>query len=53
MSRFECPEAIVEEPSAECAVELQLKPRTRDLGGFQVRRALPSAQRQMVGPFIA
>lgn len=28
-------------------------PRTRDLGdGFQVRRALPSAQRRMVGPFV-
>ncbi len=26
-------------------------PRTRDLGGFEVRRALPSAQRRMVGPF--
>ena len=27
-------------------------PRGTDLGGFQVRRALPSAQRRMVGPFI-
>jgi redox-sensitive bicupin YhaK (pirin superfamily) len=27
-------------------------PRARDLGSFEVRRALPSAQRQMVGPFI-
>jgi redox-sensitive bicupin YhaK (pirin superfamily) len=28
-------------------------PRTRDLGdGFEVRRALPSAQRRMVGPFV-
>ena len=27
-------------------------PRARDLGGFSVRRALPSSQRQMVGPFI-
>jgi len=27
-------------------------PRARDLGSFAVRRALPSAQRQMVGPFI-
>jgi len=25
---------------------------TKDLGGFEVRRALPSAQRRMVGPFI-
>lgn len=27
-------------------------PRARDLGGFEVRRALPAPQRQMVGPFI-
>ncbi len=26
--------------------------RARDLGGFEVRRALPSVARQMVGPFI-
>ena len=26
--------------------------RERDLGGFAVRRVLPSAERQMVGPFI-
>jgi len=26
--------------------------RARDLGGFEVRRALPTARRQMVGPFI-
>jgi hypothetical protein len=34
------------------AVEQVIVPRARDLGGFEVRRALPSAQRQMVGPFI-
>ena len=27
-------------------------PRSRDLGDFEVRRALPAPQRQMVGPFI-
>ncbi len=27
-------------------------PRAHDLGGFEVRRALPATQRQMVGPFI-
>ena len=27
-------------------------PRARDLGGFEVRRALPHGKRQMVGPFI-
>src|SRR3954451_12905659 len=34
------------------AIEMVIVPRARDLGGFEVRRALPSAQRQMVGPFI-
>ncbi|HSK29848.1 MAG TPA: pirin family protein, partial [Candidatus Limnocylindria bacterium] len=34
------------------AVESVIVPRARDLGGFEVRRVLPSSQRQMVGPFI-
>ena len=34
------------------AIEAVIVPRARDLGGFEVRRALPSAERQMVGPFI-
>jgi redox-sensitive bicupin YhaK (pirin superfamily) len=34
------------------AIETVIVPRARDLGAFDVRRALPSAQRQMVGPFI-
>jgi redox-sensitive bicupin YhaK (pirin superfamily) len=34
------------------AIEVMIVPRARDLGGFEVRRALPSPKRQMVGPFI-
>lgn len=35
------------------ALETVIVPRTRDLGdGFEVRRALPSAQCRMVGPFV-
>jgi hypothetical protein len=34
------------------AVETVIVPRSRDLGGFSVRRALPAAERRMVGPFI-
>jgi redox-sensitive bicupin YhaK (pirin superfamily) len=34
------------------AVELIIVPPTRDLGGFEVRRALPNRRRHMVGPFI-
>ncbi|GAA6206964.1 pirin family protein [Cognatishimia sp. WU-CL00825] len=33
-------------------IETLIVPRARDLGGFEVRRALPSPQRQMVGPFV-
>ena len=34
------------------SIETMIVPRARDLGGFEVRRALPSPKRQMVGPFI-
>lgn len=34
------------------AVETVIVPRAGDIGGFEVQRALPSKQRQMVGPFI-
>ncbi|MEB3418868.1 pirin family protein [Salipiger marinus] len=34
------------------AIDTLIVPRARDLGGFEVRRALPAPQRQMVGPFI-
>jgi redox-sensitive bicupin YhaK (pirin superfamily) len=43
----DCPEA-----SGLDAIETLIIPRTRDLGGFEVRRALPAPKRQMVGPFI-
>ncbi|MEM9027669.1 MAG: pirin family protein [Pseudomonadota bacterium] len=33
-------------------IEQVIVPRARDLGGFEVRRALPSVGRKMIGPFI-
>ena len=40
-------------PAPGCdALETLIIPRARDIGGFEVRRALPSLKRQMVGPFI-
>jgi len=33
-------------------IELVIEQRRRDLGGFEVGRVLPFAQRRMVGPFI-
>ncbi|MEO7337135.1 MAG: pirin family protein, partial [Caldimonas sp.] len=39
--------------STDARIEAVVIPRTTDLGdGFTVRRALPSAQRRMVGPFV-
>ena len=34
------------------AIETLIIPRSHDVGGFEVRRALPSARRRLVGPFI-
>ncbi|WP_370211966.1 pirin family protein [Roseovarius sp.] len=42
-----CPEA-----GSLDAIETLIVPRARDLGAFEVRRALPAPKRQMVGPFI-
>jgi redox-sensitive bicupin YhaK (pirin superfamily) len=42
-----CPDAIGID-----AIETLIIPRARDLGDFEVRRALPAPKRQMVGPFI-
>ena len=34
------------------AIEMMIIPNARDIGGFEVRRALPTARRRLVGPFI-
>lgn len=39
-----CPDAVGID-----AIETLIIPRARDLGGFEVRRALPAPKRQMVG----
>lgn len=39
---LDCPEAV----------EMVILPRTGDIGNFEVRRALPFREKQMVGPFI-
>ena len=37
----------------QSALETVVIPRTRDLGdNFEVRRALPTSQKRMVGPFV-
>src|SRR6266852_700499 len=43
----------ISSPARDLAVEQVILPPIRDLGdGFKVRRALPSAQRRTVGPFL-
>jgi redox-sensitive bicupin YhaK (pirin superfamily) len=39
-------------PSHHPNVEAVIIPRAHDIGGFEVRRALPARERQMIGPFI-
>ena len=34
------------------ALELEIEPRLRDIGGFAVRRVLPWVRRRHVGPFV-
>jgi len=34
------------------AVATVIVPRARDIGGFEVRRALPAVERRMIGPFV-
>ncbi|MGE0848518.1 MAG: pirin family protein [Hyphomicrobiaceae bacterium] len=43
---------VAGDPRTCDAIAHVIVPRARDLGGFQVRRALPAAEKQMVGPFI-
>ncbi len=52
MSWQDCPAPTDQDAPACPAVEMTLVPRTHDIGGFEVRRALPSRHRRMVGPFI-
>lgn len=47
-----CPDPTLGVPTSVDAIETLIVPRAVDLGGMEVRRALPSTKRQMVGPFI-
>jgi redox-sensitive bicupin YhaK (pirin superfamily) len=33
-------------------IEMEIVPRAHDVGGFEVHRALPAKEKQMIGPFI-
>jgi redox-sensitive bicupin YhaK (pirin superfamily) len=46
------PDPAPGDAAAGDAIDLVIVPRSVDLGGFSVRRALPHVKRRMVGPFI-
>src|SRR6202140_3263714 len=52
MSFFPAKDPAFGDARASDAVAQIIVPRSVDLGGFQVHRALPSARSRMVGPFI-
>ena len=52
MSFFPCPDPVLGDKTSVDAVETLVIPRTSDIGGLEVRRALPTAKRRLVGPFI-
>jgi hypothetical protein len=52
MSHLETHDPVPGDARSCQAIEHVIVPRARDLGGFEVRRALPALQKQMVGPFI-
>src|SRR5215210_3944497 len=52
MSWSPCPDPVPGDRVSADAIEMLIIPRAVDLGEMQVHRALPSAKRQMVGPFI-
>jgi redox-sensitive bicupin YhaK (pirin superfamily) len=52
MSFFPAKDPAAGDAPACDAIDLVIVPRTADIGGFTVRRALPNARRRMVGPFI-
>ena len=52
MSWSPCPDPTLGLPTTVDAIVTLIVPRAVDLGEMRVRRALPSAKRQIVGPFI-
>ncbi|MGD8978007.1 MAG: pirin family protein [Gammaproteobacteria bacterium] len=50
MSQQPCPSPACAQ--AEGAIARIIEPRTRDLGGFSVRRVLPAPGQRAVGPFV-
>lgn len=52
MSWQPCDDPDCPQTAGDPVIETMIVPRARDLGDFEVRRALPAAERRMVGPFV-
>src|ERR687893_2900959 len=52
MSYQQTQDPVPGDPYSCAAIQTVVAPRATDLGGFEVRRALPSKGVKMVGPFI-
>jgi redox-sensitive bicupin YhaK (pirin superfamily) len=52
MSGQSANDADSKESAAAAPIETTIEPKPRDIGGFEVRRVLPSIERRMVGPFV-
>lgn len=52
MSQLPADDPILGDARSCEAIAKVIVPRTHDLGGFQVRRALPAIGQRMVGPFV-
>ena len=52
MSVTPAAEPICSSPASRSAVAAIIDARSRDVGGYPVRRLLPSRARRLVGPFI-
>jgi redox-sensitive bicupin YhaK (pirin superfamily) len=52
LSALPADDPVPGDPLSCAAIDTVIVARSRDIGGFSVRRALPSARRRMVGPFI-
>jgi redox-sensitive bicupin YhaK (pirin superfamily) len=52
MSFFPGTDPVAGDAFACDAIQTLIIPRSHDVGGFEVRRALPSSRKRLVGPFI-
>ncbi|MGN6550043.1 MAG: pirin family protein [Pararhizobium sp.] len=52
MSFFPAKDPVAGDAPSCAAIETMVVASARDIGGFAVRRALPTARRRLVGPFI-